>query len=419
MEEPLCFKVRTITAFTCGQSIRNGEDWEIHLHDVIKKLRSIESEIEATGVEVQTIRVSTNVLTNLLKQQRIDIQSLISKTVELEKIAHGLGLQFLNLGVIDDRDFVSQMGSLSDLVSSLESANVSVAMGQDWGFPEALHIAREILAMERKQTGSTFRFSVSFNCIAEIPYFPASYSTSDDVSFALGMENTALLKNAYSKTKEQSHTLDLRKDCPISTLKKEIVSVFSSAFKPVEDICMSCAEFHGWRYSGIDSSITPDLDSNLEECLRFPLSKDLNFDPWGIGTPATIDAITEAIKNLHIRTTGYRGVMLTVLENSSLAQAASRGNLNIQKLLLYANVCGVGLDTIPIPGISSKPGCSEEESLLQIQYKIAGLLLDMAAISKRQKKPLSVRLLPVLGSKVHDQTHFISPYLLNGNVMEF
>jgi hypothetical protein len=107
--------------------------------------------------------------------------------------------------------------------------------------------------------------------------------------------------------------------------------------------------------------------------------------------------------------------MLPVLENESLARAASRGDLDIQKLLLYAALCGIGLDTIPVPGVSDDGSSALSQ---QIQEQIAGYVLDIRAISNRQTKPLSVRLLPVIGAKPSDQTTFTSPYLINGSVME-
>lgn len=405
------FKVRTITAFCpCTEkTLTDSEAWATCIRDALAHLRQIQKRIENIGVEVQTIRVSTNILTDLLEAMGPDI---VGKAVELEKIAQQQGLQFLNLGTLRDRESTCRPDMLSELVSSLEVTSMSVDFIEGWGTPEALHLAREILAMERKRPGCTFRFGVSVNCKPTIPYFPASYSGPDGTSFALGLENSALLHQAYSIAHEQSQSSNT---CPLTLLREEIKSVFSSACQPIEKVCMLWADEHGWEYKGIDASIAPDLrgpEHNLEECLKFPFG---NQRAWGPGTPATIDAITKALKSLNILTTGYCGVMLPVLENESLAHAASRGDLDIQKLLLYAGLCGIGLDTVPVPGVSDD--CSSPLSQ-QIQEQIAGYVLDIRAISNRQTKPLSVRLLPVIGAKPLDQTKFTSPYLVNGSVME-
>lgn len=411
MITPPKFKVRTITVFRpcTEETLTDGEAWAAFIRDALVHLRQIQSNIESLGVEVQTTRVSTNILTDLLETIGPDI---VTRAVELEKIARQEGLQFLNLGTLRDRTCICRPGMLSDLVSSLEVTSVSVDFGKEWGSLEALHLAQEILAMERKCSGCTFRFGVSFNCKPTIPYFPASYSGPDWTSFALGMENSGLLHQAYSMAREQSHS---NNTCYLKLLREEIVSIFSSAYKPIEKICTSWADEHGWKYKGIDASIAPDLkgpEHNIEQCLTFPFS---NQRAWGPGTPATIDAITKALKSLDVLTTGYCGVMLPVLENESLAQAASRGDLDIQKLLLYAGLCGIGLDTVPVPGVLDDGSSALSQ---QIQEQIAGYLLDIAAISNRQTKPLSVRLLPVIGAKPLDPTKFTSPYLINGSVME-
>lgn len=79
-----------------------------------------------------------------------------------------------------------------------------------------------------------------------------------------------------------------------------------------------------------------------------------------------------------------------------------------------AAVCGVGLDTVPVPGATQQQPPEEREALLRAT---ASLLLDTAALAFRLRKPLSVRLLPVPGGRAGEQTAFDSPYLLNGKIM--
>ena len=78
--------------------------------------------------------------------------------------------------------------------------------------------------------------------------------------------------------------------------------------------------------------------------------------------------------------------MLPVLEDSVLALRAAEGQLTVSDLLSYSAVCGVGLDTVPLPGDTS------EDTL-------TGILLDVAALATRLNKPLTARLiLPSFGS---------------------
>ena len=100
--------------------------------------------------------------------------------------------------------------------------------------------------------------------------------------------------------------------------------------------------------------------------------------------------------------------MLPVCEDRRLAELAaadeSRGKrLQISDVLSISSVCGVGIDTVPIPG-----DCSTKE--------LSGLLLDVAAIAGRWDKSLSCRVFPVPGKKAGEMTEFDSPYMCNSPV---
>ncbi len=73
-------------------------------------------------------------------------------------------------------------------------------------------------------------------------------------------------------------------------------------------------------------------------------------------------------------------------------------------MLLYSAVCGVGLDTVPLPGDVG-------------EATLAGLLLDTAALSARLRKPLVARLMPLPGLRAGDATSFDFEYFAAGRVM--
>jgi uncharacterized protein (UPF0210 family) len=78
--------------------------------------------------------------------------------------------------------------------------------------------------------------------------------------------------------------------------------------------------------------------------------------------------------------------------------------LALSDLLLYSAVCGVGLDTVPLPG-------DVDEATL------TGILLDTAALSARLRKPLVARLMPLPGLAAGDATSFSFEYFAPGGVM--
>jgi len=94
--------------------------------------------------------------------------------------------------------------------------------------------------------------------------------------------------------------------------------------------------------------------------------------------------ITACRQRRQSKQTGYTGLMLPILEDTRLAQRWSEGHISIDALLSYSAVCGTGLDTIPLPGDIG----AEQLSLI---------IGDMASLAVKWHKPLSARLLPVLG----------------------
>ena len=179
------------------------------------------------------------------------------------------------------------------------------------------------------------------------------------------------------------------------------------------------------KYLGIDTSLNPSLDNDGSiasaiECLN-------EVSTFGrAGTLAAAAAITMSLQSLpDIITTGYCGLMLPVLEDRRLAELGMIGmdgtssssssscssyptnddhhRLTIDKLLCISSVCGVGVDTVPVPGNVS-------------QDNLTSLILDVAALAGRWNKALSVRVFPVPGIKAGEMTTFDSPYMCNSRI---
>ena len=73
------------------------------------------------------------------------------------------------------------------------------------------------------------------------------------------------------------------------------------------------------------------------------------------GTLSAVSAVTKAVKSLSengIKTIGYNGLMLPVMEDIVLAERAAQTppTFTLRDLLTFSAVCGVGLDTVPVPG---------------------------------------------------------------------
>jgi uncharacterized protein len=96
--------------------------------------------------------------------------------------------------------------------------------------------------------------------------------------------------------------------------------------------------------------------------------------------------------------------MLPLLEDATLAKRGAQGVLTVTDLLLYASVCGTGLDTIPLPGDTTVE-------------QIYAVLLDLAGLSLRLTKPLTARLMPIPGRQAGDETGFEFEFFANSQVL--
>jgi len=116
---------------------------------------------------------------------------------------------------------------------------------------------------------------------------------------------------------------------------------------------------------------------------------------------------------LAARASGFLGPLsFFSAENADSTAGASASGLNgactaysLRDLLTFSSVCGVGLDTVPIP-TDVHP------------HQIAAVYCEASALAFRLRKPLSVRLLPMQGLQAGQRTSVggDNPYLTDTTV---
>ena len=172
---------------------------------------------------------------------------------------------------------------------------------------------------------------------------------------------------------------------------------------PIAAVCNEHASTSGRRFAGVDSSPAPSQRvasmAEVVELLGVP----------HFGASGSIEAaalLTKVFKSIEgVPLCGFSGFMLAALEDAGLSAAAAKGYYDIRALLMYSAVCGIGLDTVPIPGDTSV-------------QKMAALMCDTGTLAFRLRKPLTVRLFPVPGKSAGDVTEFESADLCNCTVFE-
>jgi len=183
--------------------------------------------------------------------------------------------------------------------------------------------------------------------------------------------------------------------------RQDLTNTMELAFTPIETIAIQLAAASGWAYDGIDTSPAPGLDASIGAAIE-----TLTNQPFGgSSTLRACAMITDVLKNLNIKTCGYSGLMLPVIEDKVLSQRAAENRYTVQELLLFSSVSGTGLDVVPIPGNTSR------QTLERIFHDVAALSLKYA------NKALSARLFLIPGKVAGDRVEFDNPYLTSSTVM--
>ena len=174
----------------------------------------------------------------------------------------------------------------------------------------------------------------------------------------------------------------------------------NAALTPIELLAREIARSRGRSYLGLDTSPAPGLDASIGAVIE-----TLNGAPFGAAsTLASCALLTDVLKGLNIKSCGYSGLMLPVLEDRVLARRAAEGRYGINDLLLYSSVCGTGLDVVPLAGDIGPD-------------RLAAIIGDVAALAHKYHKPLSARLFPIPGKKPGDVVSFENPYLTESVVL--
>jgi len=380
-------KIRAITAFiNLDRTQYKGQ-----VADALKMLKRGQTILESRGYQVQTIRIATQPFPEYTKglttEQAVAFFKQYDALAGTEKFAASIGPAMLNAGDSD-----SQADLLAEILSNTKTLNASLVVAGDDGVRwSAVGAAARVMKKleETEHSQGNFRFAAIAMVPPLTPFFPAAYHTGFGHQFAIALESANVVAASFKGAPD------------LATAKQRLTDLLASSAFDIEHHAGRIDQDTGWTYMGIDLSPAPSPPENASIGAAI---ENLTTEPVGMsGTLTAAATITAAVKDVKVKQTGYSGLMLPILEDSRLAQRWSEGHLSLDALLSYSAVCGTGLDTVPLPGDIS----AEQLSLI---------IGDMASLAVKWHKPLSARLLPVLGKGWGELTEFDNPFLVNAKL---
>jgi uncharacterized protein len=380
-------KVRAITAFVRLERA----SYQQEIAAALSVLRATKGEFEKQGYEVETIRIVTQPLAELVngqsETQALGFLKILDDLGSKEEFIPSLGPAMMR-----DTDDPRTVRLLEKALSTLHNVDANTIIAGDDG----IHwkVIRETAALVHYVTAHSPHSQGNFGFTATAmvkpygPFYPGTYHTGAGRQFSIGFEGANVVQEVFARTRGDfsGSVAELTKQLTVHAKVAEVIGERIAAAK-------------GWAFMGVDPTPAPLGDVSIGAAIE--TYTGAKFGSSGTLTAALI--ITSAVKAVPVKQVGYSGLMVPVMEDKLLAQRWAEGSINTDDLLAYSAVCGTGLDTVPFPG-----DISEEQMV-----RIFG---DVASLAWKWKKPLSARLQPVAGKKAGDKTEFSGRFLFNTTV---
>jgi uncharacterized protein (UPF0210 family) len=381
-------KIRTVTVF-------DGPGFPVDEACIARAGRAataIKAALEADGYDVQTIRFALPPFAALVGG---DPRRVVDLARQLERGCAAHAIDYATIGPARAADAPDLFRAIPDAIGTTERVFASALIADTAGglHLPAIRLAAEVIHRAAALAPDGFgnlRFAALANVPPGVPYFPAAYHDGGTASVAVGLEAADLAVSAAAEARS------------LREAGERLTTLVERETRQVMDaVRRSCPR--EVRVSGIDCSLAPfpDAARSIGTALEGLSGGRLGER----GTLAAVACIADALDRAKVERAGYSGIFLPVLEDAVLAARAADEGLSLTDLLLWASVCGTGLDTVPLPGDISVDA-------------VAAVLLDVAALALRLDKPLSARLMPIPGRRAGDPVAFDFPYFASSRVLE-
>jgi uncharacterized protein (UPF0210 family) len=369
-------KIRAITGFVDI----DAKNYATQLQETVTFLNQAREAYKSAGWEVSGVRITTQpfpLYTRGLSND--DAMGLLRNMSDLAgKLKFGMNI---GAAMIKDNDDAKSVDLLAEALSGGLRFNGNLITAGDDGIHwnavrQAAHLIKYVSEHSPHGQGN-FNFGAIAMMKPYGPFYPGSYSGGGR-HFAIGLEGTSVVAEVFAK------------DHDPRTAEQALSAALSRHMVDVETVAKKIAAANGgWIYEGIDPTPAPLGEDSIGAAIESFIG-----GPFGSsGTETASAIITRAVQSVPVKRVGYSGLMIPVLEDTTLAKRWGEGTYTLDSILAYSAVCAGGVDTVPLPG-----DVSEEQ--------IARIIGDVATLAFKWNKPLAARLLPSPGRKAGEMTEF-------------
>jgi uncharacterized protein (UPF0210 family) len=384
-QDPAKPKIRAITAFVN----LDRSKYQQQITDAMKALKYVRTLLESRGYIVQGVRIATQPFSEYTKglstEQTVEFFRNYENLAAQQNFIPDIGPAMLNAN-----DPETQADVLAEILAGTKAINASLVVAADDGIRwrsvgAAARVIKRLEDTEHSQ--ANFRFAATAMVGPLTPFYPAAYSSGFGHQFAIALESANTVAAVFKDSQD------------LNTARQKLTDTLAKTAFDIESLAQRADRDTGWAYVGMDLSPAPSKEASIGAALE-----ELTQQPFGSsGTLTAAATLTAAIRDIHVKRTGYNGLMIPILEDERLSQRWSEGNISLDGLLSYSAVCGTGLDTVPLPG-----------DITEQQLDL--IIGDMASLAFKWKKPLSARLLPVANKAAGETTDFDDPNLFNATI---
>ncbi len=374
--------IRSLTGFlSISESIQSSD-----LRAFRDLARAAREEFASADFPIQTTRVATQSIADIAPR------NLPRFARELESACQANEINYVSMGALPGDHVLTEY--LAEALAATENvfgtAHITARAG---GINlKAITSAARVVCQLARSTADGFgnlRFAALANCPPHSPFFPVAYHDGGAPAFALATEAAPLAVDAFTHAKN------------LDDARANLVGAVERAGETLTRIANALAARFAFRFVGIDFSLAPYPEESRSIGTAMEKLTGAKFGERGTLFAAAF--LTDCLNRANFPRVGFSGLMLPVLEDSTLAVRSS--DYALDSLLLYSTVCGTGLDTIPLPGDTTSD-------------TIAAILLDLATLAVKLNKPLTARLMPIPGMQAGDTTRFNFEYFANARVLD-